>query len=90
MCKPYEICGIPKDCVKDIVVKGDHNVAITKLGEVYYWPYKKVEDNSYLTSPVKLPIPMKVDIHKAACGLDFVLLISSNGHLFSFGKNTYG
>jgi len=35
-------------------------------------------------------MPFKVDISQAACGETHTILLSSNGYIFSFGKNKHG
>lgn len=62
-------------------------------GELYSWGKGKTGalghgDNEDVTIPKK--IEELSGIVKVECGNDYTLVLDDEGHLFSFGNNTYG
>jgi len=79
------INSIPIGGIKDIAIKGKLNIAVTNEGDAYMWPTRDLLGEPILI-PVRLPFTKLIQIESASCGSDFVLLLTTQGTVFSFGK----
>jgi len=69
-----------------IKAKGIQNVAVTKCGAAYYWPYID-EDGLYHPLPIKMPLPTKLKVKEVSLGYNFAMLLTKDGQVLSFGKD---
>jgi len=79
------IYGLPPGEVKEIDACGDISVAVTKYGEAYMWP---VYDHSHqlLACPTRIKMLESVKIESASCGDNFIMLLTDQGLVYSFGQ----
>lgn len=72
--------------LKNIHAKGDENYAVTEEGDVLFWPVMPDDFSIGI-----LTIPNREQINTISLGVDFSILLSDAGNLFSFGReNRYG
>jgi alpha-tubulin suppressor-like RCC1 family protein len=64
---------------------GDLNMASTHTGDSYVWPYTK--QGKQYSVPVRMPFSAKVKIARVSCGHNFGFFISSQGLVYSLGKD---
>lgn len=77
---------LTKAKVKSIHCKGKKSYAVTKQGEVLFWPAGPEDPRLGL-----LMVPSSERINHISVGQDFAMLLSENGHLYSFGtSNSHG
>mgnify|MGYP000846203966 FL=1 len=77
--------GVSGDPVIDIRAKGANSVAVTASGGAFTWPI--LLESGWKLSPYRLDLPKNVKISSASCGMNFTVLLASNGLLFSFGTD---
>ena len=78
---------LPKSTkIRRIKAKGIQNVVITQEGNTYYWPLQE-QDGTLYAQPMQVPVPNRIKIADASLGYEFVILLSTNGLLYSFGKD---
>jgi len=70
--------------VKEIKSIGEVNMAITSDNGFYVWPFQNFTQNF---KPLRLYIDRKILISTIACGKNFVILLSKQGIVYSFGKS---
>jgi alpha-tubulin suppressor-like RCC1 family protein len=80
--KPVLISAL-KEKVKEIRTSGDMNIAITVDNELYVWPYENIRKN---LKPLRLYLDKNITILSVSCGKNFVMILSKQGILYSFGK----
>lgn len=76
---------LPSKQIKDIKSKSTQNLCLLQNGKVLFWPFQK-SSGKYIYKPVELPLPHSIMISQISCGNNFSMLLSTNGHLYSFGK----
>jgi myosin-5 len=81
--KPTLIADL-KGRIKEIRTSGDVNFAITIENDLYVWPFENAKQNY---KPLRLYMDKKITILTISCGKNFVMILSKQGILYSFGKS---
>lgn len=92
---PYKINGFNNKKVIAISCGGAHSMALTESGEVFSWGYNGdgqlgIGNNDNQNKPIRVINLYSVNITKIAAGDRHSLLLSSNGEIYTFGRNHYG
>jgi len=82
---PRRIEGLRGLKVAQVAAGGDLNVVCTESGEGYVWPFFK--NSQKVSRPQKMPFSEKVKIGRVACGFNFGFFISTQGLVYSFGRD---
>ena len=83
---PTKIDNLPNNSVRDIATCGDQNLACTSQGAVYIWPC--VKEGKRISVPQHINFANdKIKISSVTCGYNFGILLSTQGLIYSFGKN---
>ena len=80
--------GLPQGDITKVYAQGGASAVLTEDGQVFFW--RAGTGAGAVVCPIKLPIPNDCCIKKVACGADFLILLATNGRLFSLGDNQYG
>ncbi|CAI2359384.1 unnamed protein product [Moneuplotes crassus] len=83
---PTRIQALPENSVKEISTCGNQNLACTTSGKVYIWPCVKEGHKISIPQCIGLESP-KTKICSVSCGYNFGVLLSTQGLVYSFGKN---
>lgn len=88
--KPTKISDLRKHNIINVKSEGNINFAISKKGDCFMWPWNDRGEMQFY--PKKLPfMNANEKITSLACGSNFVLLLNSNGMVYSMGRtNKYG
>ncbi|CAK78670.1 unnamed protein product (macronuclear) [Paramecium tetraurelia] len=79
--------------IKLFSVYNDDNVAVDENNLIYIWKKKQkkpVELKSWTTFIRMSQIQQKIQVHQISHGLQFFIVLSTNGMMFSMGENTVG
>ena len=73
----------------------DHALALTQSGHVYAWGCNEcgqlgLDDSNYESKPKQIHIPNKVSVKQISCGNGFSLILTTDGKIYSFGRNEHG
>lgn len=83
---PTRVEALPENSIKEIAACGDQNLACTLDGQVYIWPC--VKEGQKISIPQSINFASeKIKISNVSCGYNFGILLSTQGLVFSFGKN---
>ena len=78
------------DNIQQVCTKGRTTYMILDTGKVYTWPFTS-SDGQIFAQPIEFDFPMKIRVKTMCCSYGFALFLSTNGLLFSYGKdNTEG
>jgi alpha-tubulin suppressor-like RCC1 family protein len=75
----------PGNHVTSIAGGGDLTLACTENGDSYAWPF--VKNGQKYSNPVRMPFSEKINISRVSCGYNFGFFISSQGLVYSVGKD---
>ena len=73
----------------DMQTSGKNCVLINEEGNVIVLSSHIMGSSMLNKTPVEMPLP-NVKFSNVECGKDFVLLLTHNGYVYSFGENKYG
>jgi alpha-tubulin suppressor-like RCC1 family protein len=78
-----------KSNIIDMQTSGKNCVLINEEGNVIVLSSRIMGSSMLNKTPVEMPLP-NVKFSNVECGKDFVLLLTHNGYVYSFGENKYG
>ena len=73
-----------------------HALALTQTGKVYAWGSNELGQlglgytNESENNPKLVILPNNVSVKQISCGKDFSLLLTTDGNIYSFGRNKHG
>lgn len=73
-----------KDEIKSALAKENKSYVLTSKGKVYEWPVKK--DDEMIYKPTRI-ILKKTEIGSISAGVDFIMMLATNGILYAQGSN---
>lgn len=81
-----------QDSVKQLVVRGARNYVVTEQGKCFAWPMETEEEEDVISQPFQVCFPLdKISVQQVSAGLDFCVLLATNGLVFSMGtRNSNG
>eukprot|EP00324_Dicrateria_rotunda_P011066 CAMPEP_0206174618 /NCGR_PEP_ID=MMETSP1474-20131121/52608_1 /ASSEMBLY_ACC=CAM_ASM_001110 /TAXON_ID=97495 /ORGANISM="Imantonia sp., Strain RCC918" /LENGTH=305 /DNA_ID=CAMNT_0053584287 /DNA_START=213 /DNA_END=1127 /DNA_ORIENTATION=+ len=93
---PKSIEALKSSNVISISASEAHSACVSDKGQVFIWGSNEERilgvpvDSNIITSPTLVEGMRSVSIHIVQCGLQCTAAISTNGALFTWGKNKYG
>ena len=81
--------------IVDISCGYDHTLALSESGKLYAWGYNNygqlgLGDVIDIFEPMTIEMPGNIFIKQISCGRAHSLLLSTDGHIYSFGLNSHG
>lgn len=76
-----------KGQAKSLIAKENKSYLLTDKGRVYEWPSHQQGETVFRPTQIALD---KVEVQQISAGIDFVMLLTSNGILFGKGQNSCG
>jgi alpha-tubulin suppressor-like RCC1 family protein len=75
-----------EDKIQQIRTKGKTNYAILSNGKVFSWPFIS-NDGQIFAQPIEFDFPTRVQIKTMCCSYGFALFLTTNGLVYSYGKD---
>ncbi len=93
--KPIKVNGFNNERVVMISCGWSHSMALTECGHVYSWGDNEygqlgIGNTAHSNEPIFVENKCNVFIEKISCGKYHSLLLSSDGYIYTFGRNKHG
>lgn len=76
-----------KNEIKSVFAKENKSYLLTNTGKVFEWPVRQGEEIIFKPSKIRLE---KTQINTISAGVDFIMMLASNGVLYAQGNNDFG
>ncbi|GAB1867665.1 RCC1 and BTB domain-containing protein 1-like isoform X1 [Camponotus japonicus] len=88
---PGKLDSLSKECIIDIASNYYISLALTDTGKIYIWGGVEFSNKCSQSKPYQVKFKLeKVKIVYIACGSKFIISLSNDGQLYSWGINDYG